>query len=124
MADGYFGIPEKTLETRRNLWFHTGDIGSLDEVGLFYFRCRMAERIHVRGEMLSGFEVENGSLSHQGIEDAAAIGVPAALGEGDIRLFVTLKHGVGLTEEDIRAYCRSVMAKFISSPSLRRCRAR
>ena len=37
MADGYFGMPEKTLETRRNLWFHTGDIGSLDEDGLFIF---------------------------------------------------------------------------------------
>ena len=81
MADGDFGMPEKTLETRRNLWFHTGDIGRLDEDGLFYFRCRMAERIRVRGEMVSGFEVEEGALSHQGIEDAAAIGVPAALGE-------------------------------------------
>ena len=113
MADGYFGMPERTLETRRNLWFHTGDIGRLDEDGLFYFRCRMAERIRVRGEMVSGFEVEEGALSHQGIEDAAAIGVPAALGEEDIRLFVTLKPGAGLTEDDIRSHCRAVMAKFM-----------
>ena len=103
MDDGYFGLSEKTLETRRNLWFHTGDIGSLDEDGRFYFRCRMAERIRVSGEMVSGFEVEEGVLCHEGIEGAAAIGVPAALGEEDIRLFVTLKPGVGLTEEDIRA---------------------
>ena len=65
MADGYFGMPERTLETRRNLWFHTGDIGCLDEEGRFFFRCRMAERIRVRGEMVSGFEVEEGALSHQ-----------------------------------------------------------
>ena len=63
--------------------------------------------------MLSGFEVEDGVLSHQGIEDTAAIGVPAALGEEDIRLFVTLKPRVELTEEDIRAHCLLVMAKFI-----------
>ena len=113
MADGYFGMLERTLETRRNLWFHTGDIGRLDEDGLFYFHCRMAERIRVRGEMVSGFEVEEGALSHQGIEDAAAIGVPAALGEEDIRLFVTLKPGAGLTEDDIRNHCRVVMAKFM-----------
>ena len=68
------------------------------------------ERIRVRDEKVSGFHVEEGALSHQGIEDAAAIGVPAALGEEDIRLFVTLKPGAGLTEEDIGAHCRSVMA--------------
>lgn len=113
MADGYFGMPDKTLETRRNLWFHTGDIGCLDEQGRFYFRCRMAERIRVRGEMVSGYEVEEGALSHPQIEDAAAIGVPAALGEEDIRLFVTLKPGSRLSEEEIRAHCRGVMAKFM-----------
>lgn len=43
MADGYVGMREKTLETRRNLWFYMGDIGSLDEDGLFYSRCRVAE---------------------------------------------------------------------------------
>ena len=43
---------------RRNLWFHKGDIGSLNKEGLFYFSCRMAERNHFRGEMVSGFEVE------------------------------------------------------------------
>ncbi|MGC6452458.1 MAG: AMP-binding protein [Candidatus Puniceispirillaceae bacterium] len=113
MADGYFGMPDKTLETRRNLWFHTGDIGRLDDQGRFYFRCRMAERIRVRGEMVSGFEVEEGALAHPQIEDAAAIGVPAALGEEDIRLFVTLKPGSGLTAAEIQAHCRNVMAKFM-----------
>lgn len=41
----------------------------------------MAERIRVLGEMVSGFEVEEGALTHPCIEDAAAIGIPAALGE-------------------------------------------
>ena len=62
MSDGYFGMLE-TNETRRNLWFHTGNPGWLDEEGLFYFKCRMAERIRVRGEMVSGFEVEEGVLA-------------------------------------------------------------
>ena len=35
MADGYVGMAETTLESRRNLWFHTGDIGRLDEDGRF-----------------------------------------------------------------------------------------
>lgn len=113
MSDGYFGMPDKTLETRRNLWFHTGDIGRLDEAGRFYFRYRKAERIRVRGEMVSGFEVEEGALQHSGIEDAAAIGVPATLGEEDIHLFVTLRQDIVLTAEQIRDHCRGVMAKFM-----------
>ena len=113
MADGYFGMPEKTLETRRNLWFHTGDIAKMDEDGLFYFICRMAERIRVKGEMVSGFEVEEGALAHAGIEDAAAIGVPSPFGEEDIHLFVTLKPGALLDTDTIRAHCRAQMAKFM-----------
>ena len=52
MADGHFGLPERTLESRRNLWFHTGDIGRMDEKGLFYFMHRVSERIRVKGEMV------------------------------------------------------------------------
>lgn len=113
MSDGYFGMPDKTLESRRNLWFHTGDIGCIDEDGLFYFRCRMAERIRVRGEMINGFEVEEGALLHPAIEDAAAIGVPATLGEEDVHLFVTLKPGAQITTEQLQQHCRETMAKFM-----------
>jgi len=115
MSDGYFGHPEKTLESRRNLWFHTGDIGRIDDDGLFYFKCRMAERIRVLGEMVSGFEVEEGALSHPDIEDAAAIGVPSKFGEEDIVLFVTIKPDTTPTPtpEEIREHCRNNMAKFM-----------
>ena len=113
MADGYVGMAETTLESRRNLWFHTGDIGRLDEDGLFYFRYRKAERIRVKGEMVSGLEVEEGALTHPDVEDAAALGMPSKLGEEDIRLFVILKPGATCSAEDIRAHCRGVMAKFM-----------
>ena len=113
MAHGYFGMPEKTAEVARNFWFHTGDIGRMDEQGRFYFRYRKAERIRVRGEMVSGFEVEEGVLSHEAVEDAAAIGVKASLGEEDIRVFVTLKQGAVLTPDELIAHCKKVMAKFM-----------
>jgi len=113
IADGYFGMPERTLASRKNLWFHTGDIGWLDEAGLFYFPCRIAERIRVKGEMVSGFEVEEGALAHPDILDAAAIGIPAEMGEEDIRLFVTLRDETSLNETQIIKHCQSVMAKFM-----------
>jgi len=117
MSDGYFGMPEKTLESRRNLWFHTGDIACIDNEGLFHFRCRIAERIRVRGEMVSGFEVEEAVLSHPCVEDAAAIGVPAAMGEEDIHLFVTLKSDSEMATDEIgdqlKQYCKDRMARFM-----------
>ena len=113
MADGYFGMPEETLQSRRNLWFHTGDIGRMDEEGRLYFRHRKSERIRVRGEMVSGFEVEEGALGHPAVEDAAVVAMPAAEGEEDLRLFVTLKAGMSADEEDILRHCRGAMAKFM-----------
>jgi len=113
MSDGYFGMPEKTREAWKDGWFHTGDIGRVDEQGRFYFRYRIAERIRVRGEMVSGFEVEEGILSHPAVEDAAAIGIPSDLGEEDIQLFVTLKPAASVTTEELKSYCAKRMAKFM-----------
>jgi len=113
MSDGYFGMPERTLESRRNLWFHTGDIARLDKKGRYYFMHRISERIRVKGEMVSAFEVEEGALTHSDIEDCAAIGVPAEMGEEDIKLFVVLKPGSSLSLEAIRDHCAERMAKFM-----------
>ncbi|MEM7242480.1 MAG: AMP-binding protein [Pseudomonadota bacterium] len=113
MSDAYFGMPEKTAETRKNGWFYTGDIARIDEDGLFYFVCRKAERIRVKGEMVSGAEVEEGIVLHPDVEDCAVIGVPSALGEEEVKAFVTLKPGRCLTTEALQAHCRPVMAKYM-----------
>lgn len=117
MFDGYFGMPEKTHEAWKDGWFCTGDIARVDQQGLFYFRYRIAERIRVRGEMVSGFEVEEGILSHPAVEDAAAIGIPSDLGEEDIQVFVTLKPGANVTTEELQIHCAKRVAKFMV-PSL------
>jgi len=87
MLDEYFGMPEETQKSFRNNWFHTNDIAKLDEDGLFYFICRKAERIRVKGEMVSGFEVEEGIVSHPDVEDCAVVGVESPLGEEEIKAF-------------------------------------
>ena len=102
-----------SLRSRRNLWFHTGDIARIDEDGLFYFICRKAERIRVKGEMVSGFEVEEGVLSHPDIQDCAVIGVPSDLGEEEIKAFVVLKPGKSLSAQALGDHCRPRMAKFM-----------
>ena len=113
MSDGYFNMPDRTLQSRRNLWFHTGDIGQIDEQGLFYFLHRISERIRVKGEMVSAYEVEEGALTHPAVEDCAAIGIPDELAEEDIRLFVVTRPGHELSEEELRKHCSERMAKFM-----------
>ncbi|MEM9603256.1 MAG: AMP-binding protein [Pseudomonadota bacterium] len=113
MSDGYFGMPERTLESRRNLWFHTGDVCKQDEAGHVYFLHRMSERIRVKGEMVSAYEVEEGALSHPEVEDCAAIGVPSDLGEEVVKLFVIRKPGTALDAAQITAHCAARMARFM-----------
>jgi len=113
MSYGYFGMPEKTAETRRNLWFHTGDFAMLDEDGLFTFKGRMNDRLRVRGEMVSAFEVEEIAAVHDGVEECAVIGVPDGTGEEDLVLFVVAKPGSDLAEAGLRVYCATRMAKFM-----------
>ena len=113
MSDGYFGMPEATEKSRRNLWFHTGDIARIDSEGRFYFLHRKSERIRVKGEMVSAYEVEEGALSHPSVEDCAAIGIPSDLGEEEIKLFVVKKPEATLSVEGLREHCAKRMARFM-----------
>ncbi len=88
MMSGYFRNAEQTAAAFRSLMFHTGDIGYYDEAGRLHYRGRTQERIRVRGEMVSAPELEYLALSHPQVLEAAAFGVPAAVGEEDIKLDV------------------------------------
>ena len=113
MSSGYFGMPERTLKSWRNLWFHTGDIGRMDDEGRFYFMHRISERIRVKGEMVSAYEIEEGVLLHPDVKDCAVIGVPGEMGEEDIKLFVIKKDNSQLTSEDLIMHCKERMARFM-----------
>jgi len=88
---GYFKDPDRTQQTKRNGWIHTGDLGFRDEDGYFFFVGRKKEVIRRRGELISSQEIETLLNSHPSIEESAVIGVPSGLGSG---------------EEEIKAYVR------------------
>ena len=71
--------------------------------------------------MVSAFEFEEGMLTLNGIEDAAAIGIAAAHGEEDVKLFVTPKPGCRMDAAAIDADCRKVMAKFMVPVEIEIC---
>ncbi len=113
MSDGYFGMLDRTLASRKDLWFHTGDIARFDDDGLFYFMHRMSERIRVKGEMVSAYEVEEGALAHPAVQDCAAIGVPSERGEEAIKLFVVKKPDAEIGADALKKHCAARMARFM-----------
>ncbi len=113
MASEYIGMPDRTLKAWRNLWFHTGDLARLDEDGDLHWVARISERIRVKGEMVSGYEIEEGILTHPDIEDCAVIGVPDGRGEELVKAFVTLLKGKTISLEGLQEYCRPRMSRFM-----------
>jgi crotonobetaine/carnitine-CoA ligase len=105
MFEGYWGRPEVTVETSRNWWYHTGDIGRMDEDRYLYFVDRKADYLRRRGENIASFEVERILMSHGSIADVAVHAVPSDLTEDDLKVTATVKDGNDLTEEDLFRWC-------------------
>lgn len=90
---GYFKMPEKSVEAWRNLWFHTGDAGRIDDHGRLHFVDRLKDRIRRRGENISSYEVEQVLNSHPSIVESAAVGVrvEGAGGEEEIKAVLAVE---------------------------------
>jgi len=93
MFTGYVGDRAATEAAVGHGWFHTGDLGSRDADGYFYYLGRIKDSIRVRGENVSAIELEAIADQHPDIEATAAVPVPSELGEDDILLYVELKQG-------------------------------
>ena len=73
---GYLNRPDETLEVLRDGWYHTGDLGVMDERGFLYITGRMREVIRTGGETVSPSEVEAALRGFPGVQDLAVVGVP------------------------------------------------
>jgi carnitine-CoA ligase len=109
---GYWRNPEATLQAWRNLWFHTGDAGYLDPAGLLYFHDRLKDVIRVRGENVSSSMIEAAVRAHPAVAECAAVAVPGATGDDDIKVCVVLTAGWSVAPEELIAYCTPQMPYF------------
>ena len=105
MFEGYWGRPEATVETSRNWWYHTGDIGRIDPERYLYFVDRKADYLRRRGENISSFEVERILMGHGSLADVAVHAVPSELTEDDLKITATLAEGATLTEAELFRWC-------------------
>jgi crotonobetaine/carnitine-CoA ligase len=103
--EGYWGRPEATVSTSRNWWYHTGDIGRVDEDGYLYFVDRKADYLRRRGENISSFEVERILMGHGQLADVAVHSVPSPMTEDDLKVTATVIEGSTLKEDELFVWC-------------------
>jgi acyl-CoA synthetase (AMP-forming)/AMP-acid ligase II len=78
LMDGYFDQPEATAEALRDGWYHTGDLGSLDDEGYLSIVGRTRDVIRTGGETVAPGEVEAALVSHPRVREIAVVGLPDA----------------------------------------------
>jgi crotonobetaine/carnitine-CoA ligase len=116
----YLGKPEATVGAFRNLWFHTGDAALRGSDGMYYYVDRLGDRIRVRGENLSSFQVEDMLNQHPAIQMSAAVAIPSEEGDEDqVVAFVVAVPGSSLSEDDIHAYALEKMPKYMRPRQVR-----
>ena len=108
-------MPEKTIESRRDLWFHTGDALRRDAQGWYYFVDRVKDALRRRGENISSFEVEAVLRAHASVADCAVVGVAAdeQAGEDEVMAFVVPRTGAVLDFASLAAWCDTRMPAFM-----------
>jgi long-chain acyl-CoA synthetase len=109
---GYYKRPAETAEALRGGWFHTGDIGVIDDAGYVSIVDRKKDMILRGGTNVYPREIEELLLTHPSVALAAVVGVPdERLGE-EVKAFVVLKAGATLTEQELVAWSKEQMAGY------------
>ncbi len=112
MPDRYWKNPEETAETFKNGWFHTGDMGRMDEEGYIYILDRKKDVIISGAENISAREVEEVIYTHPAVQECAVIGVPSEKWGEEVKALVVPRQGMTFTPEEIIEYCQNKMAGY------------
>lgn len=114
---GYWNRPAETAEVIRDGWFHSGDIGRVDDEGYFQIVDRVKDMIAIGGMKVFPAEVERVLLDHPLIAEAAVVGFPEpTLGE-QVVAFLVAREQVGMPTElpqaaDLKQFCAARLAQF------------
>jgi long-chain acyl-CoA synthetase len=108
---GYLGNKEASDEILKDGWLATGDIATIDEQGFLYIVDRKKDMILVSGFNVFPNEIEEVAAMHEGVLEAAAVGVPHEVSGEVVKLFV-VKSDPNLTEEMVIAHCKSLLTGY------------
>ncbi len=115
---GYWQLPEKTAETLRSGWLHTGDVGYMDSDQFVFVRGRLSERLRVAGTFWYPRDVEEVLMRYPGIREAALIGLPDAdIGHKPVAC-VTLKGGE-IDPNEVRRFVEQELGRDLAHLTIR-----
>lgn len=108
---GYYNREEATAEILKDGWLATGDIALMDELGFFKIVDRKKDMIIVSGFNVFPNEIEEVVMMHEGVVEAAAIGVPHGASGEMVKIFVVRKQD-DLTEEALIEHCHKYLTNY------------
>ena len=109
---GYLKDPNATAKKIKDGWYHSGDLGRLDEEGYLYVLGRADDMIITGGLNVYPSEVETVLLNHPKVQEAAVVGIPDPSRGQALRAIVVLKHGETATHQEILSFCKERLASF------------
>src|SRR6476646_6108837 len=112
LLSGYYKDEERTEAAFAGGWFHSGDLGTIDEEGYITLVDRKKDMIKRRGENVSSREVEEAIYGIEGVSEVAVIGLPDPKWIEAVTAVVVTKTGYSLTEEGIIAACAGRLSPF------------
>lgn len=109
---GYYHKEEETRKAFSGEWFHSGDLGYLDEDGYLFLDGRIKELINRAGEKFPPREVDEVLYQMEGVELAAVAGVPDAVYGEEVAAFIKKKDGAVLDAQMVQEFCRDKIASY------------
>jgi fatty-acyl-CoA synthase len=108
----YFKDPDKTEAAMKGGWFHSGDLGVLDEDRYITVVDRKKDMIKTGGENVSSREVEEAVYQHPAVEEVAVVGIDHPRWVEAVTAVIKLKEGMETTEDELMAHCKEKLSSF------------
>lgn len=112
LLTGYWGMPEETAAAFAGGWFHSGDVGTMDEEGYITIVDRVKDVINTGGVLVASREVEDAILTHPAVSECAVIALPDPRWIEAVTAVVVLRPGQAATEEALIAHARRSLAPY------------